>query len=208
MSGMRGPTIDYLALSPLIAVVAGSLLCLLAGLISARFVQRAVVPALAALSLLVALGLTALVWRPGDSAPIIESALAVDTLTLFASVIFYLAGLTTIVLSLRSEGMRETGSGEYLSLVLASVAGMVLLAGAENLVTLFVGLELLSVPLYVLCGSAVTRSASLESGLKYLVIGSVGSATLLYGLALVYGATGSTDFEDIASAIGREVGVG
>ena len=71
---------------------------------------------------------------------------------------------------------------------------MVVLVGAQNLVTLFLGLELLSIPLYVLCATEMRRERSLESGLKYLIIGSVGSATFLYGLAFLYGATGSTDF--------------
>ena len=84
---------------------------------------------------------------------------------------------------------------------------MVILAGAENLVTLFIGLELLSIPLYVLCAAETRRATSLESGLKYLVIGSVGSATLLYGLALVYGAAGDTDFQGIADAVGDSVSV-
>jgi NADH-quinone oxidoreductase subunit N len=66
---------------------------------------------------------------------------------------------------------------------------------------LFIGFELLSIPLYVLCASEFRREQSLESGLKYLVIGSVGAATLVYGLALVYGATGSTDFSAIASSV-------
>ena len=61
----------------------------------------------------------------------------------------------------------------------------------QNLVTLFIGFELLSIPLYVLCAAEFRREGSLESGLKYLVIGSVGSATLVYGLALIYGATGA-----------------
>ena len=75
---------------------------------------------------------------------------------------------------------------------------MVVLAGATNLVTLFLGIELLSIPLYVMCALDLHRRTSLESGLKYLVIGSVGSATLLYGLAFIYGASGSTDFGRIA----------
>ena len=83
---------------------------------------------------------------------------------------------------------------------------MVLLAQASDLITLFVGLELLSIPLYVLCATELRRRTSLEAGLKYLVIGSVGSATLLYGLALIYGATGAMQFDAIASAIvGDEV---
>ena len=66
---------------------------------------------------------------------------------------------------------------------------------------LFVGIELLSIPLYVLCAAELRREGSLESGLKYLIIGSLGSATLLYGLALLYGATGSTDFAGIGAAV-------
>ena len=86
------------------------------------------------------------------------------------------------------------GHGEYYALLLFSVLGMAMLVSAQNLVTLFLGFELLSIPLYILCASESRREGSLESGLKYLVIGSVGSATLVYGLALVYGATGSTQF--------------
>ena len=78
---------------------------------------------------------------------------------------------------------------------------MFVLVAAQNLVTLFLGLELLSIPLYVLCATEMRREGSLESGLKYLIVGSVGSATLLFGLAFLYGATGSTDFNGIARAI-------
>ncbi|MGH3992434.1 MAG: NADH-quinone oxidoreductase subunit N, partial [Pseudonocardiaceae bacterium] len=87
------------------------------------------------------------------------------------------------------------------ALLLGSITGMVVLAQASNLITLFVGIELLSIPLYVLCATELRRRTSLESGLKYLVIGSVGSATLLYGLALIYGAAGSVQFDRIASAL-------
>ncbi len=122
--------------------------------------------------------------------------------------IFYVAGLFAVLLSLRATAVREAGAGEYHSLLLASIAGMVVLAGAENLIVFFVGLELLSIPLYVLCATELRRATSLESGLKYLVIGSVGSATLLYGLALIYGAAGTTSFEGIQRAIGEDGGVG
>jgi NADH-quinone oxidoreductase subunit N len=78
---------------------------------------------------------------------------------------------------------------------------MAVLVAAQNTITLFLGIELLSIPLYVLCATESRRATSLEAGLKYLVVGSVGSATLLYGLALLYGATGSTDFGPIGQAI-------
>ncbi|MEJ7750059.1 MAG: NADH-quinone oxidoreductase subunit N [Thermoleophilaceae bacterium] len=199
---IQAPEIDYQGLAPLFATVGGSILVILVGLIRGRTAQRILVPLFAALSLAVAIVFTVLNWEAGDTRPIIEGALAIDTLALFLSMIFYTAGLVTVVLSLRADVTREAGAGEYMGLLLGSISGMVILAGSENLVTLFVGLELLSIPLYVLCAGQVRRARSLESGLKYLVVGSVGSATLLYGLTLIYGATGSTDFAGIAQAIG------
>src|SRR5206468_6038235 len=101
----------------------------------------------------------------------------------------------------RAVAAGEAGHGEYHSLLLFSVLGMAVFVSAQNLITLFIGIELLSIPLYILCAAEHRREASLESGLKYLVIGSVGSATLLYGLALIYGATGSTDYGGISAAL-------
>ena len=84
----------------------------------------------------------------------------------------------------------DFGRGEFYALLITVVLGMALLAAAQNLVTVFLALELFSIPLYVLCAADLRRDGSLESGIKYLIIGSLGSATLLYGLALIYGATG------------------
>ena len=108
-----------------------------------------------------------------------------------------------MVLAWRSLAAREAAHGEFHALLLTSIAGMSLLVSAQNTVILFLGLELLSIPLYVLCATEMRREHSLESGLKYLIIGSVGSATLLYGLAMIYGATGHTDFAGIASALSQ-----
>jgi NADH-quinone oxidoreductase subunit N len=208
IAAVQAPSIDYKALSPLFATLGGCVVVLMVGLLRARFARTVVVPALTAISLLTAIGLTIWIWEPGDRAPIVEGALSMDALALGVSVLFFVAGLATVLLSVRAEAVEETGGGEYFALLLGSISGMVLLAAAENLVTLFIGFELLSIPLYVLCASEARRRTSLESGLKYLVIGSVGSATLLYGLALVYGATGATGFADISRAIGDTVEIG
>jgi NADH-quinone oxidoreductase subunit N len=204
-SAANPPHVDFKGLSPLIALVAGSCIILMVGLFRPRVVQRTLVPALAAATLLTAIGLTLWIWEPGVQKPIISGALNMDTLALGLSMLFYISGLATILLSLRSDVIRQAGGGEYFCLLIGSIAGMVLLAGAESLITLFIGIELLSIPLYVLCGARVKHEKSLESGLKYLVIGSVGSATLLYGLALIYGATASTSLNGIATAIGDTV---
>jgi NADH-quinone oxidoreductase subunit N len=201
LAEVQAPVIDYEALSPLMATLGGSIVVLMVGLLRGRFVQTVLVPLLTVVSLLTAIGLVIWVWDSGDTVPIIEGALDVDTLALGVSILFYAAGLVCVGLSLRADAPRQAGPGEYHALLLGSITGMVVLAQSSNLITLFVGLELLSIPLYVLCATELRRRTSLESGLKYLVIGSVGSATLLYGLALIYGATGSVSFRGIATAL-------
>jgi NADH-quinone oxidoreductase subunit N len=152
---------------------------------------------------LVALGATVAceIARLNHPQSIISGALRVDGLAIVLDLIFSVAAIATVLLAWRARAPREAGQGEFFSLLLFSVLGMAVLVSSQNLITLFIGFELLSIPLYVLCASEFRREASLESGLKYLVIGSVGSATLVYGLAMVYGATGSTDFSGIANAI-------
>ena len=201
LAQVQAPEIDYRELSPLFALAGGSVIVLMVGLFRPRSVRFVLVPVLTAIALLTAIGLTIWIWEPGNRDPIIEGALGMDALALGLSMLFYVAGLVTIALSWRSTAAVEAGHGEYYSLLLGSIAGMVVLAAAESLMTLFIGFELLSIPLYVLCATHLHRRTSLEAGLKYLVVGSVGSATLLYGLALVYGATGAMQFDAIAAAL-------
>ena len=205
MNHITAPHIDYQGMSVIFALAGGSIVVLLAALFRARWVHRVLIPGLTLLTLGAAIGLSIWNWDPGDKKPIMEGALAIDTLTLGISILCFVAGITTVFLALRSTAVREAGNGEFFSLMLGSIVGMTVLAAASNLVTLFVGIEMLSIPLYVLCATELRKRESLESGLKYLVIGSVGSGTLLYGLALVYGATGATDFSGIAAAIGDKV---
>jgi NADH-quinone oxidoreductase subunit N len=200
------PEIDWTGFAPLLVVLGGATLILMVGLIRSRFVYRVVVPVLAIAALGTAIGLMVANWELGDTTPIVAGALAIDTLAYGIAILCCASGILAILLSLRSDIIPEfRWPGEYACLLLGSIGGMILLAGAENLVTLFIGIELLSIPLYVLCGSRVRDRRSLEAGLKYLVVGSVGSATLLYGLALIYGATGSTDLGAIGGAIGNTV---
>jgi NADH-quinone oxidoreductase subunit N len=199
----KAPHIDYAGLSPFIALTGGALVVLLTGLARGRWVRNAV-PALSLVTLAAAIGLS--VWRLDHPTALVSGALALDDLSLVLILAFAGAGAATVLLSWRDRAPEEAGHAEYFSLLLFSVLGMALLVAAQNLVTLFLGFELLSIPLYVLCATELRRAGSLESGLKYLVIGSVGSATLVYGLALIYGATGSTDFNGIADALGAAGG--
>ena len=138
------------------------------------------------------------VWQWDVNEAIVARALVVDNLTLALTCVFIAGGMSAVLLAWRSVAASEAGEGEFFALLLTSILGMVVLVAANDLVVLFIGFELLSIPLYVLCATHMRREQSLESGLKYLIIGSVGSATLLYGLALLYGAAGGTNFDAIA----------
>ena len=195
---LKGPHIDWASFSPLLALSVGALVVLLVGLLGSLMRER-VVPVLAILTLAVSLGLE--IWRFKHPALIISGALQIDDLALILDMLFAVAAIACVVLSIRAAAPHSAGHGEYHSLLLFSVLGMGVLVSAQDLITLFIGFELLSIPLYILCAAEFRREGSLESGLKYLVIGSVGSATLLYGLALIYGATGATSLTAIAHAI-------
>ncbi|HEV2820154.1 MAG TPA: NADH-quinone oxidoreductase subunit N, partial [Solirubrobacteraceae bacterium] len=197
--GAQGTSVDWAALSPLLALAGGAIVVLLAGLFPGRGVRDQLVPGLALLTLTVTAGL--LVWQYDTSTDLLEGALRMDGLTITLSFVFVVAGMATVVMTWRHLDPVESPGPELYTLLLSSIGGMVVLVAAQNLVTLFLGFELLSIPLYVLCAIQLRRRGSLESGLKYLVVGSVGSATLVYGFALIYGASGTTDFGAIAAAL-------
>ncbi|HWK28640.1 MAG TPA: NADH-quinone oxidoreductase subunit N [Solirubrobacter sp.] len=198
---MKGPAINWEALSPFVALTAGACIVLLAGLARSRGVRRGAVPVLTLLTIAVTAGLA--VWQWDIREAIVAKALMVDDLTLTLLLVFLAGAAAAVLLSWRSEASEEAGEGEYYALLLMSVLGMAVLVAANDLVVLFIGFELLSIPLYVLCATHMRREQSLESGLKYLIIGSVGSATLLYGLAFLYGAAGGTSFDALAAAGSR-----
>ena len=190
------PDVDYAGLSPVLALTGGICVVLLAGLITpSRWAGT-----LSTLgTLAVAAGLC--VWQWGETGDLVAGALRLDDLGLAVSLIAISSAAFVTPLTLREPAAQRARHADFQALLLCSTLGMVLLAQAQNLIALFIALELLSVPLYILCGSALHRPESLESGLKYLIIGSLGSATLLYGLAFIYGGSGSTDFTGIRDGI-------
>lgn len=202
LAAAKAPDIDWAGLSPLLALLGGAIVVLLVGLLGPRFVRAHVVPALSIAAFGAALACAA--WQWDERASLIEGALRLDPLTLVTTLVVCVAGIATTLLAWRDEATREVAHGEFFALLLTSSAGMLVLAAADNLVSTFVGLELLSLPLYILCAALLRSERSLESGLKYLIIGSVGSATLLYGFALLYGATGATDYGKIGAALVKE----
>lgn len=139
-------------------------------------------------------------WRqPVSSAP--DSMIAIDAFRWSGDVLLLAIVAFTTLLSLRYLGRQRLLAPEYYVLLLFSAIGMMLMAAANDLLVLFLGLELMSVCIYVLAGFDRFRRSSAEAALKYFLIGAFASGFLLYGIALTYGATGTTNLAGIAHAL-------
>jgi len=130
-----------------------------------------------------------------------NGSFAYDRFSLFADGIIIACGLLVTLISPGYLNRRGLHFGEFYGLIAGSVLGMMVLAGAMNLMIIFLGIELLSVALYILSGFAHTEERSQEAGLKYLLLGGFASGFLLYGMALVYGETGHTNLGDISRSL-------
>ncbi|MBI3098906.1 MAG: NADH-quinone oxidoreductase subunit N [Planctomycetes bacterium] len=131
------------------------------------------------------------------------AAIRCDGYVLVFDAVFLLAAGLTCLISLGYLERMDLRFGEFFALILFATAGMMLMASAMDLVVALLSLEVMSIALYILCGLARTDLRSNESALKYFIIGAFSSAVLVYGIALVYGATGSTALPDIARAASR-----
>jgi NADH-quinone oxidoreductase subunit N len=197
------PQVDWFALAPINALLAASALALLCAVLVPLRWRKPATAILCTLGYAVAFGFAiALYAKSPDGHGVVADAFRRDRLAQFAAQMLAASGLLAIAISYR-ERWREDHVGEFYALLAAAGAGMMFFVGANNLLTLFLGLEWFSICLYIMCAIDRDRLSGLEAALKYLVIGSFGSAVLLFGSALVYGATGALDFAGIAAA-GRE----
>lgn len=193
----EAPTLDYAALSPLIALAVGLVAIVLTAVF--RPLKR-LAPGLAILSMAVAAG--CLVWQFGTEADLVSGSLRIDGLSTTFSLLILIAGIVAVLYAAGDIAGRQVGRPDFLAMLLSSVFGMVMLTMANDLITFFLALEFFSIPLYVLCATDLRRPGSLEAGLKYLIIGSLGSATLLFGMAMIYGGSGGeVGFQAIAEGL-------
>jgi NADH-quinone oxidoreductase subunit N len=190
--------VDWWALGAVITLSAGILLLLLLEFVpaSARSGRSAVISILT----LVAAGWT--IWQVADARRSIFGGMFLhDGFTVFFTLLFCVIGVIAVLLSwdyTRRTGINQT---EYYALLLSATLGMIIMAASNSLVTIFLGLELMSLALYVMVGFRRTQLESNEAALKYFLLGAFASGFLLYGISLVYAATGSTDLQRIAETI-------
>ena len=189
-----GPEIQWWHLSPLITLVAGALGLLVVGAMTPKW-PRGLYGAVTAVTAALAGVFAYLQWRAIDDDGVdllAGRALAFDHLAQFLTITICAA--TVLVALVTSDELHRAGRDqpEMYAMFLVAAAGGVVMSSANDLIVLFLGLETLSLALYVLAASDRHRTASQESGLKYFVLGGFASAFFLYGIALVYGGTGST----------------
>lgn len=193
-------TFDFTPILPFIIVAGAGLALLVLDLfLPEKF--KWLTPALAAVSLA-----AALVVELGQVNYLragLNNMVIIDNFSVFANAIFICSGIAAIALAY--DYIQRTGinHGEYYVLMLLSISGMMLMSTAADLIIVFLALELLSVPLYVLTGFARPRLESEEAALKYFLLGAFSSGVLLYGIALIYGATSYTSLQGITSAVSR-----
>ena len=153
------------------------------------------------------LALVVLILQSGDQLAVFNGMLVADSYAGFLQAIFLVTGLLAIAVAhdyLRRMGIER---GEYYPLLLFTISGMMLMSLAGDLIVVFVALELLSLPLYVLAGFARPRPESEEAAMKYFLLGAFASGFLVYGIALVFGATGTTNLAGIAGELSGGAGL-
>jgi NADH-quinone oxidoreductase subunit N len=191
------PPVTISALLPALIVLGAGVLVLLLDLLPPRD-SKAHLGGVALAGILGALLATIVQW--GTEARAFRDMVLLDNYALFFDLVIGYAAALIIMLSMDYLGRTGAESGEYYGLMLFAVAGMMLLASAGDLIVVFLALELMSLSLYVLAGLFKTRLTSGEASMKYFLLGAFATSFLLYGIALIYGATGSTNLDRIAAA--------
>ncbi|MEE9139063.1 MAG: NADH-quinone oxidoreductase subunit N [candidate division NC10 bacterium] len=135
----------------------------------------------------------------GDQKRVVGEMLILDDFSRFFHLLFLLIAALTFLVSVKDVEQERIHRGEYYALVLFATLGMMVMASAADLIMLFLGLEALSIPLYILSGFLRGQLTSNEAALKYLLLGAFASAFLLYGIAFLYGSAGSTRLDRIAA---------
>lgn len=188
---------DIVAISPLLITLIGALILLLIE----SFITDAAKLLAFPLSIITLLAALFAASSPHNNQnPLLTNWLRFDSLAHILNISFLSIGLLTVLLSYSFFKTFQASQGEYYFLLLSSLFGLLLIGSAADFLTLFLGLETLSIALYILCGYMKRWELSREASLKYFLMGAIAAAFLLYGIALIYGATGTTQFKALMPA--------
>jgi len=197
---------DLSQIAPIAALTGFLLFTLVLDLVLPRSRRDGAVAISAVVGFAYALGVAVYRWLYGSGGYAYHRFASGDNFSLFFETLFASLGILTVALShsyLKRRGLRES---EFHILTMAAVIGMMVLASATSLVTVFLGLEMFSLALYIMSGFARTDFRSQEAAAKYLLVGGFASAFVLYGMALIYGGAGTTVIPDIAQRLTASAG--
>lgn len=192
------PDLNLSILAPALIVALTGLLVLLGELVTPADRKRWL-GFLSLVGLLAAVGATIGLW--GANATGFNQMIVADNFGLFLTFVILIGAALSILLAINFVRAHRVDQGEYYALVLFAVVGMILMATATDLIVIFLALELLSLPLYILAAFKREDGHSLEAGLKYFMLGAFSSAFFLYGIAFIFGATGTTNLMKIAPMV-------
>jgi NADH-quinone oxidoreductase subunit N len=195
----HAPAVAWRAIGPSLALSIGAVVTLTAGSFRRR-IRRDVLAGMTLASIGAASYLTYIL--AGKRIVGLQGMVAVDGVSTFATMVLLFSAAIVTLMSYQYLTDRHLHRFEYYPLMLLATAGMVLLASSNDLIMVFIALEVLSLALYVMVGLARRESGSQEASMKYFLLGAFSSAILLYGLALAYGATGTTNISKMAALSG------
>ncbi len=202
LTDFEPPSVDWWVLAPQMILVGAALLILLVTSLSPRtvpaWVSTFITFTAGLATLVVAMGLWYDVQDDGARSTLAD-ALALDGFSLFFTVLTAVAVMLTTLVGDSYIDRERIAAPEFNALLLTSATGAIVMAAANDLIVLFIGLESLSIGLYVMAAMHLRRKVAQEAAMKYFILGAFSSAFLLYGIALVYGATGSTSLVHISA---------
>ncbi|HZP23575.1 MAG TPA: NADH-quinone oxidoreductase subunit N, partial [Terriglobales bacterium] len=190
------PSVDYIRVLPEIVVSLFGILIMLVDPLLPEQSPKKPVGVIAVIGSLA--GLAATLYQTGYYGSAFYNTISVDTFSVFFHFVVLLIALVVILASFEYLDVQRIRSGEYYGLILFGTVGMMLMSSAVELVLIFIALEISSISTYILAGMRRRAAESAESSLKYFLLGSFATAFFLYGVALVFGATGTTNVYGIA----------
>jgi NADH-quinone oxidoreductase subunit N len=194
------PSLNLVVLAPQFVIIVTALVVLLADLFRGK--EQKNLPAWLSLAgVILSTAVMLVTW--GREASSFQNMAAADGYSLFLNLVFLITAGLAILISIEYVIREGMAVGEYYALLLLATAGMMLMGAATDLIIIFLALEILSIPLYVLTGLNRTRLESGEAALKYFLLGAFASGFFLYGIALTYGATGTTNLAGIVGFLGN-----
>jgi NADH-quinone oxidoreductase subunit N len=199
-NGFTAPTLDYHGLAPDIMLAAVAALVLIVDLIVDE-TRKHLVTTIAGVGLILSLIPIITLAVDGQNRFMFDGGYAVDNFALTMKALFIISGYIVLMMSANYLQEGDYHEGEYSFLLICSLLGMTVMASSRDLISIFIALETMSIPAYMLAGWRKRDNKSNEAALKYYLLGVVASAVMLYGMSLLYGVTGATNLSAINEAI-------